>query len=208
MQYFNSLPTINNQDSFGNVQQLKNLVVRTKLINSLSDNPLIFYKYTIQDTDTPEIVAYKYYGDSYRYWLILLANEVLDPLWSWPLTNKQFSAYLTDKYLTSAGTQPVIEYTKLTIHHYEKLITTYDDETQTTVIKNIIIDENTYNSLIEKTSTSSFSYGSNVTYTISKKPVSIYDYEDNLNELKREIKLINSNYVSSLETQFQVLMGL
>jgi hypothetical protein len=208
MKYFNSLPVINNQDSFGNVQQLKNLVVRTKLINKLSDNPLIYYKYTVQESDTPEIVAYKYYGDSYRYWLVLLANEALDPLWSWPLTSRQFGDYLKDKYSAAAGLQPVIEYTQLTTHHYEKLITTYDDSTQTTVVKNVIIDEDAYTSLMEKTTTKSFSYGANITYTISKKSVSIYDYEDGLNEAKRDIKLINSNYVSDLETQFQVLMGL
>jgi len=208
MKYFNSLPIISNQDSFGNVQQLKNLVVRTKLINKISDNPLIYYKYTVQESDTPEIVAYKYYGDSYRYWLVLLANESLDPLWNWPLTSRQFGDYLSDKYSSAANTQPVIEYTQLTTHHYEKLITTYDDSTQTTVVKNVIIDEDAYTSLIEKTSTRSFSYGANITYTISKKAISIYDYEDDLNESKRDIKLINSNYVSDLETQFQVLMGL
>lgn len=208
MKYFNSLPTINNQDAFGNVQQLKNLVVRSKLINKLADNPLIYYKYTIQESDTPEIVAYKYYGDSYRYWLVLLSNETLDPLWDWPLTSRQFGEYLNDKYSAAAGAQPVIEYTQLTVHHYEKVITTYDDSTQTTVVKNVIIDEDAYTSLIEKTTERSFSYGSNITYTVSKKAVSIYDYEDNLNESKRDIKLINSNYVSDLETQFQVLMGL
>jgi hypothetical protein len=208
MKYFNSLPTINNQDAFGNVQQLKNLVVRSKLINKLADNPLIYYKYTIQESDTPEIVAYKYYGDSYRYWLVLLSNETLDPLWDWPLTSRQFGEYLNDKYSAAAGAQPVIEYTQLTVHHYEKVITTYDDSTQTTVVKNVIIDEEAYTSLIEKTTERSFSYGSNITYTVSKRVVSIYDYEDNLNESKRDIKLINSNYVSDLETQFQVLMGL
>ena len=208
MKYFNSLPILNNKDAFGNIQQLKNLVVRTKLINKLADNPLIYYKYTIQESDTPEIVAYKYYGDSYRYWLVLLANESLDALWNWPLTSRQLGEYLNDKYSAAAGVQPVIEYTQLTTHHYEKVITTYDDSTQTTVVKNVIIDEDAYVALMEKTATRSFSYGTNVTYNLTKKAVSIYDYEDGLNEAKRDIKLINSNYVSDLETQFQVLMGL
>jgi predicted transcriptional regulator len=110
--------------------------------------------------------------------------------------------------LAAAGAQPVIEYTQITIHHYEKLITTYDDDTQTTVIKNIIIDEDTYNSLVESTVTKSFASGSNVTYKISKKAVSIYDYEYDLNESKRNINLFRSAYVSDLESQFATLMGL
>jgi len=208
MKYFNSLPSILNVSTNRNYVELKNLVVRSKLVTSLSKNPLVFYKYDIQDTDTPEIIAYKYYGDSYRYWLVLLANEIMDPLWNWPLTTNKFGAYLNDKYLAAAGAQPVIEYTQITIHHYEKLITTYDDDTQTTVIKNIIIDEDTYNSLVESTVTKSFASGSNVTYKISKKAVSIYDYEYDLNESKRNINLFRSAYVSDLESQFATLMGL
>ena len=124
MKYFNTLPTIINVNDNGSAQVLKNLVVRNKLIDTLSNNPLVFYKYTVQEGDSPEIVAYKYYGDQYRYWMVLLSNESLDPLWSWPLTSTMFSNYMTDKYSEAANTQNVLEYTQTNIHHYEKLITT------------------------------------------------------------------------------------
>lgn len=207
MKYFNTLPTITNVNDNGSAQILKNLVVRNKLIDTLSNNPLVYYKYTIQESDSPEIVAYKYYGDQYRYWMVLLSNEALDPLWSWPLTSTMFSNYMTDKYSEAANTQNVLEYTQTNIHHYEKLITTYDDDTQVTVIKNVIVDQNTYNTTVERTLKGTFGYGDNITHTTSKKAVSIYDYEYNLNESKRDIKLINSRFVSDLEAQFEVLMN-
>jgi len=31
--------------------------------------------------DTPEIVAEKFYGNSYRYWIVLLSNNIIDPQW-------------------------------------------------------------------------------------------------------------------------------
>ncbi len=207
MKYFNSLPFIANQDSNGNYYFLKNILIRTKLVSQLSRNPMLFYKYSIQESDTPESIAFKYYGDQYRYWLIFMANEIMDPQWDWPLTSQQFLKLLKDKYATDAGgVENVLSYTQGTVHHYEKLITTVDNNTQTTVIKSVIVDQETYNLIQSNTQTKTFTDGSTVTYTTGKNAVSIYDYENDLNESKREINLINSNYVSDMETQYQALL--
>lgn len=206
MKYFDTFPFVTSVNDRGNQSQLINITLRTKLIPQLSRNPLIFYKYSVQEGDTPEIIAHKYYGDAYRYWMILIANEIMDPQWSWPLTTQQFTKYIIDKYSEAAGSQSPVDYTQVTIHHYEKIITTYDDSNQTTVVKNVIIDEDTYNNLMETKKQAEFDYGGIVTYSVSKKAVSIFDYENELNESKRNIKLINSNYVSDVENQFKYLM--
>lgn len=207
MKYFNSLPFIANKDSNGNYYYLKNILIRTKLVSQLSRNPMLFYKYSIQESDTPESIAFKYYGDQYRYWLIFMANEIMDPQWDWPLTSQQFLKFLKDKYTTDAGgVENVLSYTQGTTHHYEKLITTVDNTTQTTAVKTVIVDQETYNLIQPNTQTKSFSDGSTVKYTTSKNAVSIYDYENDLNESKREINLINSAYVSDLENQYEKLV--
>jgi hypothetical protein len=207
MKYFNSLPFIANQDSNGNYYFLKNILIRTKLVSQLAKNPMLFYKYSVQDSDTPESIAFKYYGDQYRYWLIFMANEIMDPQWDWPLTSQQFLKFLKDKYSTVAGgDNNVLSYTQGTVHHYEKLVTTVDNNTQTTAIKSVIVDQETYNLIQSSTQTKTFADGSTVTYTTGKNAVSIYDYENDLNESKREINLINSNYVSDMETQYQALV--
>ena len=77
---------------------------------------------------------------------------------------------------------------------------------QTTAIKNIEIDEEAYNLIIPFTQTQTFGNGSSVTYSLSKSAISIYDYEDKLNESKRNINLINSAYVNQVETQYQSLV--
>jgi hypothetical protein len=209
MKYFNSIPLLSTTDNKGNFEVLRNLLIRTELIPQLAKNPLLFYKYELREGDTPESVANKYYGDQYRYWIVFVGNStIMDPQGDWPLTSPQFLAYLRDKYAEAAGgIQNVLNYTNGTTHHYEKIITTVDNLSRTTVIKNVEVDEDTYNTIIDKTETKSFPNGSSVTYTISKSAVSIYDYENGLNEAKRNIQLINASYASQVETQYKNLVS-
>jgi hypothetical protein len=197
MQYFDTLPKIIKTDAVGNSVVMTDLLARCSIIPEILNDPMVYYDYSVQDGDTPEIVAYKYYGDSYRYWIVLFANQITDPQWDWPLSTNNFDAYIANKY------QAFNPYS--TVHHYEKIITQYDAGTQTTTTKNIVIDEDTYNSLIVGTFTYTLPTG-NVTVTISKAAVSYYDYELNLNESKRNIKILNSAYVDELEKQFTDLM--
>ena len=208
MKYFDTLPNVLvTQDNV--VQVMKNLMIRTSLVDQLSKNDLLFYKYAIQDGDTPEIIADKYYGDSYRYWMVLYGNpKIMHPQWDWPLTSNQFTTYIQEKYKDIAnGVDNVLSYTQGTPHHYEKLVTTIDNETGTTAVKTVEIDHDTYVALDTFTQTQTFADGSSVSYSVSKNVVSIYDYELNLNEEKRNIDIINSRYATQLETQFKNLVN-
>ena len=209
MKYFNTLPLLTNTDANGNSYLMRNLLVRTDLIPQLAKNPLVYYQYELREGDTPETVARKYYGDQYRYWIVLYGNPtIMDPQGNWPLSSQQFVLYLKDKYATAAGgANNVLSYTQGTIHHYEKIVTTIDGDTQTTVIKNVEVDLATYNSITPITQIKSFPNGSKVTYTLSKSAISIYDYENNLNEAKRNINLIKSSYANQMETQFKQLVN-
>lgn len=197
MQYFNTLPKIIFTDETGNSSVRVNLMARARVIPEILKNPVLYYTYDIQESDTPEIIAFKYYGDSYRYWIVLFANEILDPQWSWPLSNIQFNAYLQEKY----GAVNIYS----TVHHYEKVITQIDSVTDTTTISNIQIDQSTYNSLVETTNVYTLPTGS-VTVKVTKKALSIFDYENELNESKRNIKILNAAYVPQLESEFKNLM--
>ena len=210
MEYFSALPFLTTTDGNGNSIVLRNLLVRTGLIPQLAKNPLLMYRYAVQDGDTPEIVANKYYGSPFRYWITMYGNpQMMDPQSDWPLSTKNFTIYLQDKYATSAnGTANVLSYTLGTVHHYEKVITTIDNTTKTTAIKVVEVDQDTYNSIIPLTTTSTFPDGSSITYTVEPNVVSIYTYEDQANEAKRNIDLINSTYASAIETQYQSLVSL
>jgi len=210
MRYFNSLPLLKNTDNYGNTYSLRNLLVRTNLLSQLAGNPLLYYQYSMQEGDTPETIANKYYGDSYRYWIVLYGNStVLDPQGDWPLTSQQFTVYLTDKYgaAANAAANTVLSYCTGTVHHYEKVITTYDDSTQSTVVKTVEVDQDTYNAIVPTTQTQSFANGDTINYSLSGNAISIYDYEEKLNESKRNINLINSIYANQMENQYQSLVS-
>lgn len=207
MLYFDTLPKILTNDQNGNAIVMTNLVTRATLIEKLRSNPMLFYKYTIQDGDTPEIIAEKYYGDPYRYWLVLHANEIMDPLWQWPLTNLQFLDYINSKYkaeATEAGMTP-FEYVNTVVKYYEKIITktnTSSDEINEEVFA---ISQSEYDSLVVGSQTYEVS-NTTCTVTTTKKILSLYDYEYELNESKRTINLLNENYANSFEATFKNLM--
>ena len=209
MLYFNTLPKILTNDNKNNAIVLTNLLARAELVQNLMTNPLMFYDYDIQDGDTPDIVASKYYGDSYRYWLILFSNQILDPQWQWPLSSQQFTLYLTDKYAVAANNNAntVLSYTSATVYEYRKIVTTTDQTTLKTTSKTFIIDYETYLATMDSTKTATFSNGTSATETITTDAVSIYDWEVEQNESKRTIKLINAIYAPQFESQLKSLMG-
>ena len=163
MQYFDTLPKIIQTDNVGVSRVFTNLMDRASIIPDVLKNPLVYYQYDIQEGDTPETIAYKYYGDSYRYWIVLFANEMLDPQWSWPMTTTVFQSYIEEKYPSGNTTT--------TVHNYEKTLTQTDNATNTITINTIDINEDEYNSIVENTETY-FIGDSSVTVTTTKRIVS------------------------------------
>jgi hypothetical protein len=198
MQYFDNLPKIIYTDSKGVRTIRTDLLARASVIPKILFNPMLYYKYDIQDGDTPEIVAHKYYNDSYRYWIVLFANQMLDPQWDWPLSSNQFNAYLNDKYKD--------ENIYNTVHHYEKVVTTFDQTTLTTTSNTVEISEEEYNLLDTGTTTYSLPTGP-VDVTIDGNVVSVYEYELGLNEAKRTINILNSSYVDQIEKEIKKLFN-
>jgi len=190
------------------------LMVRTELLPKLLNNPNLFYQYDIQDGDTPEIIASKYYGDSYRYWLVLYGNQLFDPQWNFPLSNYNFEIYLKDKYsaLAAANNQETLAYTQSTTSQYQKIVKTIDTYSGTTSIDTFIIDKDTYDITPETEITENFfkdkdgNIIGSVQTTISRNKLNIYDYEVQTNEAKRTINIIDVKYAIPLEQQLISLL--
>jgi len=199
MQYFNTLPKILYTDKTGVSKIFTNLMARVSMIPDTLQNPLVFYDYDVQEGDTPEIIAYKYYGDSYRYWMVLFANQILDPQWQWPMNSQTFESYVQNKY---PDINPNEE-----IHHYLKTITTTDNSTGTVTTDNIIIDETAYNALARTTTTYTLPSGYTTTVVTDKSFITVIEYEQDENEKNRNIKLVNARYADQLEKEFKSLMA-
>jgi len=210
MKYFSNFPKLITKDLSGNITLGTNLLARVNFIPSLINNPALFYTYEYQEEDKPEIIANKYYNNPYRYWMFLYGNNIIDPQWDLPLSSKNFEAYLNDKYASAANTahQTVLAYTQSTIKYYKKVVTTYDSIAQQTTVNEFNVDLDTYNNLpVNLVTTKSFPSGSYVVVTQSKRTESIYDYELQSNEDKRQMKVIDVKYAEGLEQKLQSLMS-
>lgn len=195
MKYFESTPRISVTDKYGNSVIYRNIMARLSIIPAVLKNPLLYYEYDVQEGDTPEIVAYKYYGDVNRYWIVLFSNQMMDPQWDWPLDYRNLVSYIEDKYENPEG-----------IHSYQKVITLTNLLDNITTVNTYNISQAEYNSTIEETKTFEMSSG-DVIYQVEKKSLSNYEYEVELNDTKRSIKLLNRDYASQLEQEFRALMS-
>lgn len=222
MKYFENFPTILTTQPNGTSTLSLNLMARTNIVPSLLNNPALYYKYTMQEGDLPELVANKYYNNPYRYWIFLYGNQTIDPQWDLGLSSENFKKYLIDKYKEKSGQTgyDVISWIQNknnpeAIKYYRKIVTTVDSSTNTTTINAFNVDEETYNDLPENLVTiKSFPADpisgiiSSVTTTISKDKVTIYDYEEQLNEYKKEVKIIDKTYTQEIENKLKSLLSI
>jgi hypothetical protein len=209
MQYFKTLPKIAYTNPADNIPiVVTNLLARASVIPTVLKNPLIYYQYDTQEGDTPEIIAHKYYGDPYRFWLILFSNQLLDPQWNWPLSYNQFNAYLNDKYNMNMDPNNPNPYVDVygTVYQYQEVITQLDIQTKTTTVNTITIDELAYNTFVPSVQTYNLPTGP-VQVTSTVNAISIYDWELSQNEAKRTINILNSDYADEMETELKKLMA-
>jgi hypothetical protein len=97
--YFTKFPTIL-YDILGNKNEnvIINILHRAKLRKVVTNNSLVFYEYTVGDGETPEDIAYKYYGDTKYSWVIFLANDIINPYYDWPMSYEDFQATMIKLY--------------------------------------------------------------------------------------------------------------
>ena len=83
---------------------------RVKLRANIKNGMFMFDNYDVKEGETPETVAFKWFGDAEYHWVILMTNNITDRYYEWPLTQPQFQLHLEDKYGVGS-----IDST----HHYE-----------------------------------------------------------------------------------------
>lgn len=73
---------------------LTDLTVRAK-INTTKEALL---RYKISPYETPDDVSQKMYGTPYYHWVILMLNDIFDPLEEWYMSDDQLRGYCEQKY--------------------------------------------------------------------------------------------------------------
>ena len=175
--YFDKFPKIAyqiNKDSNRTKQftLATNIMVRVRVLVEKLDQVFHYYPYTIKDGDKPEILAEKFYGDAEAHWLILLTNNITDPIYDWPMPNDIFDKYIIAKYGSLAIAQT-------TYHHYEIVYQTYDVTTRNTSYNRIQVAQNPLSNVTinnagrgyaangNVTISTNYGVGANIAYTIN-----------------------------------------
>jgi hypothetical protein len=209
--YFNYFPKTlyTNELNNSGIDSVTNIISRFSFEENLKENISAFYEYDIQESDTPEIIAHKYYGDSEKHWVVLLFNDIMDPQYDWPLQYSSFIKYIDNKY--SANNYANTANTSVTglswsqntnnIKSYFKIITQSSGDND--FVEKIEVDGNTYANIAASTSNYTLQNGSNLTITITKETQTYYDFELEENENKRKIKLLKSEFIYEVEKEFK-----
>lgn len=160
-----------------------NILVRGKIRDEILSSTSIYYSYYIREGERPDIISSKYYGNPSYTWALFYANNIFNPLEQWPLDYRDFISYLEKKY---GGIEPATQ----DIHHYEY----YDVFNK----KTYEIDKLTYDSYFGQ-------YEQDSQQLKQVKEVSIYDYEDSLNERKKNIVVLDKQYLYQITNELSNL---
>jgi hypothetical protein len=200
-----------NKAKITNYDLVTNIFFRLGIIKEVLDNTSAYYVYTIKETDKPEILADNIYRDPEAHWIILLANDMIDPQYDWPMNYMDFENYIINKYGSIATAQS-------TTHHYEKVTQRQAGLTNQTIEFRQKIDyANTTNTVSDSyhydyyagladSEYNTYSVANTTVYQIvSRQAISCYDYEYNLNESKRTIKIIKPEYYVQIMGELKAL---
>ena len=162
-------------------QKVKNLFKRGKLKEDIFNDLTAFTKYKIIGDDRPDNVAFDVYGDETLDWIILLSNNIMNIQTEWPLNHESFYNFLISKY----GSEEQIH----AVHHYE---TTEVRNTDKTIIvpKGLKVPKN-YSIEFYDDELKSYTTVSNITTEITN-----YEYENKIEDDKRNIYVLKSDYLN------------
>ncbi len=207
--YFNYFPktVYSTANNLTQSELVTNITSRFGFEQSLKDNSAVFYKYSIQDGDTPEIIASKFYGDPEKHWVILAYNDIIDPQWDWPLDYNTFIKFVDEKYSANGSANSTVQsgivwaMSDNNTYAYYKVITK-TSSTGGELVEKVQVDSNTYATIQLSDTVYTLTNGI-VREVITKEKQSYYDYEQEVNESKREIKLLKKDFVSEINKEFR-----
>jgi hypothetical protein len=134
----------------------------------------LYSSYTILDGDTPQSLALKYYSSASYHWVIMMFNEIHNPYFEWPIDAFTLKNICIDKYGED-------------VMYMTRHIVDYDGD----IVGEVKIFDKSYTWIPPEIMPNTI-------------PISFYDYEEELNDAKREIHILRPELLGDFVKQFGV----
>ena len=172
--------------------RVKNFFRRATLREDIFQSLTFFTKYSIEGDDRPDNVAHKVYENSDLDWVILLANNITHIPTEWPMPQNDFDRFLLDKY---------DNYDTIYngVHHHET-IEVKDSNDVTIIPEGLQVSSDFNQSYYDH-------YLQKIVDTVDiTRPVTNYEYEEKLENKKREIFILKQEYLTVIIDDIEDLM--
>jgi hypothetical protein len=196
MGYFQELPNILHPSLFPSRNKVestivvKNLFKRSKLRSDVDQAITAFNYYNIKDGMRPDMVAQELYDNPELDWVVLTSNNITNIRNEWPLSHNDLQEYMLEKYGSDANIAKV--------HHFETR-EILDEFSRVVMPAGLQVDE-----------TFTFKYKNSTNSILNVNPVSAitnYQYEVKLNDQKRRIRILKSEYLSAFISEHREIMS-
>ena len=187
LEYVNRLPNAKISDYI----TVKNLFKKNEIRPDIFNDATVFTEYQIKGDDRPDNVAFEVYEDSTLDWVVLLSNNIINIQTEWPLLQNDLDRFLLDKYGT---------YEKLNaVHHYETK--EIKDSAGVVMVPQGLHVASDYSITYWDSAVNGY-----VAQTDVPEPVTNYEYESDIENRKRNIRILKPIYLTIVREDMESLM--
>jgi len=211
---------------------MSDILFRIKINRDAVNKSAFLIPYTIVDNETPELVSYNFYGTPLYHWMLLLINDIIDPREEWPLSEKQlneklvlnYASTITGTIMVSQGSDVVtgnnteflseLNVGDLLYRNNNNFIGRIESISSNTQLRLTHETPREYMGIMKKLNINEVyeyrekTYGYVVDYDANLEaqeeiyPVTIYEYEVEKNEAKRNIRVLDPNFLTDFISEF------
>lgn len=188
MNYFRNFPF----DTYDN-EIIVDLSRRVDFRKTTLSDPYAFHPFMIPGDDRPQDIANFYYGSVAYTWIVHMSIGAIDPYYDWPLDYRNFRRMIKTKYAEKSGESS------------ESAVIAW---TQNTQITDNIIYYRLKEDPVIRVNPLSFQKDAELQSDADNwEPVRYYQYEEEINDDRRSINLLDVRYREQLQNELQELLN-
>jgi len=209
MGYFRELPNISypsllsSQNKVESRITVKNLFKRSRLRTDLDQAITAFNYYDVKEGIRPDMIAQELYDNSELDWVILTSNNITNIRNEWPLSHNDLQEYMLEKYGSEANIAKV--------HHHET-IEIIDQYSRLVMPGSLEVDSDFSFNFVGNVVSSSGTLikldlgGISLAKINPVRAITNYQYEAKINDEKRRIRVLKSEYLSAFISEHREIM--